>query len=108
MSLQCGEDRHVLGREVIRSRFENVCQLAFIYKYGSLTLSNDELCTVIDFVLIALKTVGNGIVCLIHPLDNINKFMAELLSDLINNSHGLGFKVDGLKLQKLGMIPLSQ
>ena len=59
---------------------------AFVYKDCALTFAYNKFRIVLDFVLIALKSMYDRIVGAIEPFDNINKFVTQFFFISLNMS----------------------
>jgi len=82
-ALQLGQHRHVLCGEGVSAGFEYVGNFPFIYEYGILTFTDDELSTHLDFIFPHRKAVDQCIARGVLPFDDLN----ELTPYEIEQSH---------------------
>jgi hypothetical protein len=73
------EDGHVLRGELVRAGLVDVGELALVDEGGHLALAHDELRAVLDLVLVALEAVGERVVGVVEPLDDVDQFGLQLV-----------------------------
>jgi hypothetical protein len=78
------EDGDVLCLERVGPGPEDVGELAFVHEGRHLALAHDELRAVLDLVLVALEAIGERLVGVVEPLDDVD----ELLLQLVPQGHG--------------------
>ena len=84
-TLQAGQDWHVVGLQLVKSRAEHIGQLAFVDKHRHLALAHRQFGAVFDLMALALEPPNHGVTAVIGPSDHIN----ELAGKKIEKSHVL-------------------
>ena len=77
--MQRAEQRQVVRFELVVPLVEDVRNLAPMHEDRLLPRSHDELCSVLDFVLVSRKPPDKRVFRVIDPLDDVNQFATQFV-----------------------------
>ena len=78
-TLERAQHGQVFGLELVVAGFKNVGQLTAMDKDGLLPRPHNELCAVLDFVLIAGKSPDQCAIGVVDPFNDVDEFVPELV-----------------------------
>ena len=73
------EQWHVVGAQLVMTRFEDVCHFATMNEDRQLSRSDDQIRAVFDLIVISRKTPDERVLRVIDPFNNVNKFATKLI-----------------------------
>ena len=79
--LQRGQDRHVVGLELVEPGAEDVGELALVDEDRGLPLAHGELGAVLDRVALALEAPDDGVAGVVGPVDDVDELAAQEIED---------------------------
>ena len=85
--LERGEERQVVGLELVEAGAEGVGDLALVDEDRGLALAHGELGAVLDGVALALEAPDDGVAGVVDPVDDVDELAAEEIED----RHGFSF-----------------
>ncbi len=84
---QGGQDRHVLGLDLVAPGGEEVGRLALVDEQGDLVLAHDELGAHLDLLVVDREPPDQRIGRVVEPLDDLDELRPELLLDVVHQTH---------------------
>ncbi len=85
---QGGQDRHVLGLDLVAPGREEVGRLALVDEERDLVLAHDELGAHLDLLVVDRKAPDQRVGRIVEPLDDLDELRPELLLDVVHQTHG--------------------
>ena len=79
--LQRGQDRQVVGLELVEPGAEDVGELALVDEDRRLPLADGELGAVLDRVALALEAPDDGVAGVVGPVDDVDELAAQEIED---------------------------
>ena len=79
--LERGQDRHVVGLELVEPGAEDVGELALVDEDRGLPLAHGQLGAVLDRVALALEAPDDGVAGVVRPVDDVDELAAQEIQD---------------------------